>query len=96
MPFVVYLGGTPVLDQVQQIYPMLYNPSQVKTSYTKSYPHKYTYKDTHKDTHKYAAYRYTFIQLYIQNTRSASYATKNAHEYTLTDELLRPCYHVTW
>ena len=44
--------------------------SQVKTSYTKSYPHKYTYKDTHKDTHKYAAYRYTFIQLYIQNTRS--------------------------
>jgi hypothetical protein len=44
---------------------MMYNHSQVKTSYTKSYPHKYTHKDTHKDTHKYAAYRYTFIQLYI-------------------------------
>ena len=67
MLLVVYLGCTPVLDQVQQNYPMLCNPSQVKTSYTKSYPHKYTYKDTHKDTHTIRGilYWYTFIQLYI-------------------------------
>ena len=85
MLLVVYLGCTPVLDQVRQIYPMLCNPSQVKTSYTKSYPHKYTYKDTHKDTHKYAAYRYTFIQLYIQihvPTYATNTPTKNAHKYT--------------
>ena len=33
---------------------------------------------------------------YTYKIHVPTYATKNAHEYTLTDELLRPCYHVTW
>ena len=70
MLFVAYLGCTPVFDQVQQIYPMLYNPSQDKTSYTKSYPHKYTYKDTHKDTHTIRGIQVHLHSAIHTNTRS--------------------------
>jgi hypothetical protein len=102
MLLVVYLGCTPVLDQVRQIYPMLCNPSQVKTSYTKSYPHKYTYKDTHKDTHTIrgmqvevhphsAIYTYKYTFQLTPQIRPQRMPTN-----TLTAELLRPCYHVTW
>ena len=54
--FVVYLGCTPVLDQVQQIYPELYILPKLIQVKTKSYPLKYTYKYTHKDAHKHVAY----------------------------------------
>ena len=81
--FVVYLGCTPVLYQVQYMFPKLLHLSQVKLSYTKSYPHKYTHKYTHKDAHKYEAYRYATSAMLIHTYKYSQLTpTKNAHEYT--------------
>ena len=103
--FVVYLGCTPVLDQVQQIYPELYifpKLIQVKQNLTHSNTLTNTLTKTRTNTwptdnHLHlqlnpSTYKYTQLTPQIHPRMRPQKTPTN----TLTAELLCPCYHVTW
>ena len=105
MLFVVYLGCTPVLDQVQQIYPELHilpKLNQVKQNLTHSntLTNTLTKTRTNKwptDNHLHlqlnpSTYKYTQLTPQIHPRMRPQKTPTN----TLTAELLCPCYHVTW